>query len=177
MTIFISLSPPYNRSMVRRDEIRAGEVAVAAPPPKDAGIVFIGRIHTPWTDRLECPRQGRLDGPICKIEIFEPWVAALKGIEKYAQLEVLYWLHHSRRDLVEQSPKGNGETHGTFSLRSPVRPNPIGTAIVKFVRVEGNVVSVRGLDCLDGTPLVDLKPDRCLFTPIAPPQKGDFEKD
>ena len=56
-----------------------------------------------------------------------------------------------------------------------MRPNPIGTAVVKLVSVDGNMVAVRGLDCLDGTPLVDLKPDRCLFTPIAPPQKGDFE--
>lgn len=62
------------------------------------------------------------------------------------------------------------------SLRSPVRPNPIGTSLVKFERVEGNSVYVRGLDCLDGTPLVDLKPDRCLFTPLAPPQPGDFQK-
>lgn len=163
--------------MVRRDEIRAGEVAVAAPEARDAGIVFIGKIHTPWQDRLECPRQGRHDGPVCRIEIFEPWVAGLKGVEKYAQLEVLYWLDRSRRDLVEQSPKSNGETHGTFSLRSPVRPNPIGTSLVKFERIESNSVYVRGLDCLDGTPLVDLKPDRCLFTPLAPPQPGDFQKD
>lgn len=162
--------------MVRRDEIRAGEVAVSALEARDAGIVFIGRIHTPWTDRLECPRQGRHDGPVCRIEIFEPWVAGLKGVENFAQLEVLYWLDKSRRDLVEQSPKSNGETHGTFSLRSPVRPNPIGTSIVKFERIEGNSVYVRGLDCLDGTPLVDLKPDRCQFTPLAPPQKGDFDK-
>ncbi|MBK8007944.1 MAG: tRNA (N6-threonylcarbamoyladenosine(37)-N6)-methyltransferase TrmO [Rhizobiales bacterium] len=162
--------------MVRRDEIRAGEVAVSAPEPVDAGIVFIGRIHTPWTDRLECPRQGRHDGPVCRVEIFEPWVAGLKGVENFAQLEVLYWLDKSRRDLVEQSPKSNGQTHGTFALRSPVRPNPIGTSIVKFERIEGNSVYVRGLDCLDGTPLVDLKPDRCLFTPLAPPQKGDFQK-
>ena len=162
--------------MVRRDEIRPGEVAVTAPEPLDAGLVFVGRIHTPWTDRLECPRQGRHDGPLCRIEIFEPWVAALKGVETYERLEVLYWLDKSRRDLVEQSPKSNDETHGTFSLRSPVRPNPIGTSIVKFERVEGNSVYVRGLDCLDGTPLIDLKPDRCLFTPLAPPQKGDFDK-
>ncbi|MBX3520984.1 MAG: tRNA (N6-threonylcarbamoyladenosine(37)-N6)-methyltransferase TrmO [Xanthobacteraceae bacterium] len=162
--------------MVRRDEIRAGEVAVEAPEANDAGIVFIGRIHTPWRDRMECPRQGRQDGPVCRIEIFEPWVAGLRGVEKYAQLEVLYWLDKSRRDLVAQSPKSNGEIHGVFSLRTPVRPNPIGTSLVKFERVEGNSVYVRGLDCLDGTPLVDLKPDRCLFTPLAPPQPGDFSK-
>ncbi len=154
--------------MDRRDEIRPGEVVVAAPAAHDAGLVFIGRIHTPWKSRPECPRQGRQDGPECRIEIFEPWVSALKGIEKYAQLEVLYWLDKARRDLVEQNPRHSDHTTGTFALRSPMRPNPIGTSLVKFERVEGNSVFVRGLDCLDGTPLIDLKPDHCHFSPGAP---------
>ncbi len=161
--------------MVRENEIRTAEIAVDLPAPKDAGLLFIGRISTPWTSRLECPRQGRLDGPTCRIEVFDPWVQALDGIERYDQLEVLYWLHLSRRDLVRQSPANDGTTRGTFALRTPVRPNPIGTAITRLVGVEGPVVLVRGLDCLDGTPLLDLKPDRALFTPIAPPQKGDFQ--
>lgn len=161
--------------MVRESEVRAGEIVVEAPPPNDAGLVFIGRIHTPWTSRLMTPRQGRVDGPVCRIEIFEPWVPALRGIEQYERLEVLYWLHLSRRDLVLQSPKNDGTVRGTFSLRTPVRPNPIGTSMVKLVAVEGANVMVQGLDCLDGTPLVDLKPDRCQFTPLAPPQPGDFE--
>ena len=65
--------------------------------------------------------------------------------------------------------------HGTFSLRSPVPPNPLGTSIVQIVGIEGATVLVRGLDCLDGTPLLDLKPDRAGFIPLAPPQAGDFE--
>lgn len=161
--------------MVRRNEIRENEVAVAFPDAPGANFIFIGRIHTPWTDRLACPRQGRQDGPICRIEIFEPWVAALDGVEKYQHLEVLYWLHESRRDLVKQSPANDGSVRGTFSLRSPVRPNPIGTQLVRLVKVEGGNVFVQGLDCLDGTPLLDLKPDRCAFTPIAPRQPGDDE--
>jgi tRNA-Thr(GGU) m(6)t(6)A37 methyltransferase TsaA len=159
--------------MVRLNEIRSGETAVAFPETTDAGVVFVGRIRTPWTDRLQCPRQGRPDGPICRIEVFDPWVAALDGITEYARLEVLYWLHESRRDLVRQSPRNDGVARGAFSLRTPVRPNPIGTQIVTLVGVEGPVVLVRGLDCLDGTPLLDLKPDRTLFTPLAPPQPGD----
>ena len=141
----------------------------------DAGLVFIGRIHTPWTSRLMTPRQGRLDGPVCRIELFDPWIPALTGLERYERVEVLYWLHLSRRDLVLQSPADDGTTRGTFALRSPVRPNPIGTSLAKLVGIEGNTVLVQGLDCLDGTPLLDLKPDRCRFTPIAPPQPGDFE--
>jgi tRNA-Thr(GGU) m(6)t(6)A37 methyltransferase TsaA len=159
--------------MVRLNEMRAGETVVETAPPADAGLVFIGRIRTPWTDRLLCPRQGRPDGPTCRIEVFEPWVAALDGITEYERIEVLYWLHLSRRDLVRQSPRNHGMARGTFSLRSPVRPNPIGTQLVTLVRVEGPSVFVRGLDCLDGTPLLDLKPDRCAFTPLAPRQPGD----
>jgi tRNA (Thr-GGU) A37 N-methylase len=81
----------------------------------------------------------------------------------------------SRRDLVLQSPASDGTSRGTFSIRSPVRPNPIGTSIVTLAGREANTLLVRGLDCLDGTPLLDLKPERTGFTPIAPPQPGDFE--
>jgi tRNA-Thr(GGU) m(6)t(6)A37 methyltransferase TsaA len=163
--------------MVRENEIRENEVRVTPPDPTDAGLTFIGRISTPWTSRMETPRQGRQDGPICRIEIYQPWVPALEGVENFERLEILYWLHQSRRDLVLQSPASNGKIHGTFSLRSPVRPNPIGTSIVRLEGVEGHVLLVRGLDCLDGTPLLDLKPDRTLFKPIAPPQPGDFQVD
>ncbi|QIG49290.1 tRNA (N6-threonylcarbamoyladenosine(37)-N6)-methyltransferase TrmO [Nordella sp. HKS 07] len=161
--------------MVRENEIRAAEVAVDFPLQMDAGVIFIGRINTPWTSRLMCPRQGRLDGPVCTITLFEPWVRALDNITDFERLEVLYWLHLSRRDLVKQSPANDGTTRGTFALRSPVRPNPIGTAIVKLAGREGAILKVQGLNCLDNTPLLDLKPDRTLFKPIAPPQPGDYE--
>jgi tRNA-Thr(GGU) m(6)t(6)A37 methyltransferase TsaA len=159
--------------MVRENEIRKAEVAVAMPTATDAGLVFIGRIYTPWTSRMETPRQGRLDGPLCRIEVFEPWVAAL--VAQFERVEVLYWLHLSRRDLVMQSPANDGTSRGIFSVRSPARPNWIGTAITRLVSIEGAIVTVRGLDCLDGMPVLDLKPDRALFTPIAPPQPGDFQ--
>ena len=161
--------------MAHESELREGETAVDPPLARDAGLVFIGRIRTPWTSRLTTPRQGRHDGPVCRLEIFEPWVPALKGVDFYSNLEVIYWLHQSRRDLVLQSPKKDASTRGTFSLRSPVRPNPIGTSIVKLVGIEGNVVLVRGLDCLDETPLLDLKPDRCEFTPLPASRPGDVE--
>ena len=161
--------------MVREDEIRAAERAVEWPDATDAGLIFIGRIRSPWTSRMDCPRQGRPDGPVCRIEIFVPWSEALDGVSEFERLEVLYWLHRSRRDLVRQSPRNDGKTRGTFSLRSPVRPNPIGTSIAHLVKVEGSTLLVRGLDCLDGTPLIDLKPDRKLFIPLAPPTPGDSD--
>ena len=161
--------------MVRENEIRPAEVTVEPPPPTDAGLVFIGRIRTPWTSRMVTPRQGRQDGPLCRIEVFAPWVPALNGLDGFERIEVIYWLHLSRRDLVLQSPANDGTARGTFSLRSPARPNPIGTSIARLIGIEGATVLVRGLDCLDDTPLLDIKPDRTLFTPIAPPQAGDFQ--
>lgn len=151
-------------------DVRPGELAVDAPPPEDARLRFIGRIHTPWTERSACPRQGRQDGPECRIEVFEPWVPALAGLEEFETVEVLYWLDRSRRDLVRQNPRHDDRTYGTFALRSPVRPNPIGTALVRLVRIEGPVLVVRGLDCLDDTPLLDIKPDRCAYSPKVPPR-------
>ena len=151
-------------------DIRPHEVMIPVPEPDDARLYFIGRIHTPWQERKDCPRQGKQDGPECRIEIFEPWVPALKGIEDYEQVELLYWLDKARRDLVIQNPGHSDSTFGTFALRSPVRPNPIGTVLANLVSVEGANLIVRGLDCLDGTPLIDLKPDRCAFSPKAPPK-------
>jgi tRNA-Thr(GGU) m(6)t(6)A37 methyltransferase TsaA len=161
--------------MVRLNEVRAGELQIELPPRTDAELYFIGRIRTPWVDRLTCPRQGRVDGPACRLEVFAPWDKGLDSIAEFERLEVLYWLHGSRRDLVLQAPRSDGNGRGVFSLRTPVRPNPIGTSIVQLVKVEGSSLIVRGLDCLDGTPLLDVKPDRTLFKPLAPAQAGDFQ--
>lgn len=139
---------------------RPGEIAVTPPAQTDAGVYFIGAIHTPWRSRGDCPKRGSLDGPICTIVIDERWRAALTGLAEHRRIQVLYWMHQARRDLVLQTPLRTGRTTGTFALRSPVRPNPIASSTVELVAIEGTVLQVRGLDCLDGTPLIDLKPDR-----------------
>ena len=152
--------------------LRRNERRVELDSPADATLRFIGRIRTPWSERADCPRQGRDDGPECRLVLEPVWHAALEGLDRYATIEVLYWLDRSRRDLLLQSPKDDGSTVGTFALRSPVRPNPIGTALVRCVRIEAGEVVVRGLDCLDGTPLLDIKPDRCAYSPQASPKPG-----
>ncbi len=141
--------------------IREHEIAVEVPLAADATLAFIGRIETPWTRREECPRRGRLDGPDCTLVIDPPWERALDGIEAFDMLDVLYWLHHSRRDLVRQNPGHTDRPRGTFALRSPIRPNPIGLSRVRLIRREGNRLVVRGLDCMTGTPLLDIKPETC----------------
>ncbi|TAD87408.1 MAG: S-adenosylmethionine-dependent methyltransferase [Alphaproteobacteria bacterium] len=157
----------------RWDAVRPGEVVAALPERIDAGLVFIGRVRTPFVDRDACPRRGALDGPLCRLEVDPPWHPALTGITVGMDLEVLYWMHLARRDLVLQSPRHDATRYGTFALRSPVRPNPIAKSIVRVEAIELGCLQVRGLDCVDGTPLLDLKPDRAQFQPKAPPSPGE----
>ena len=137
--------------------IREGEIAVMLPEKFDASLYFIGRIHTPWTRRQDCPKNGLESDAVCTIEIDARWAQGLKGVETCTHLVVLYWMDKARRDLVVQSPRHYNEPRGSFALRSPVRPNPIALSVVRLLKVEGTKLSVTGLDCLDGTPLLDLK--------------------
>lgn len=142
------------------DTIRPRETITDLPAGYDASVYFIGRIRTPFTDRSQCPRQGdRAAGPECRIELDPRWQQALTGIARYSELQILYWMNFSRRDLVLQVARGREEALGTFALRSPARPNPIASSIVALLRVEETALIVRGLDCLDGTPLIDVKPN------------------
>jgi tRNA-Thr(GGU) m(6)t(6)A37 methyltransferase TsaA len=138
--------------------IRPGEVATSLPKNFDAGLYFIGRIRTPWKHRDDCPKNARESDAVCTIEVDPHWLEALKGVETCSHVVVLYWMDRARRDLVLQVPHHYGEARGTFALRSPVRPNPIAMSVARLLRVEGPVLSVVGLDCLDNTPLIDLKP-------------------
>ena len=145
----------------RRDDApRDGEIVSPGPLGADATLCFIGRIGTPWTQRSDCPRRGDAeDGPLCRLVLDPRWVPALDGLAPGAELQVLYWMHAARRDLVRLSP-GHGDQRGPFALRAPTRPNPIASSRVILVARDGAVLTVRGLDCLDGTPLLDIKPWR-----------------
>ncbi|MEA3068932.1 MAG: hypothetical protein QOD29_378 [Alphaproteobacteria bacterium] len=139
-------------------DIREGEVAVELPERFDGSLYFIGRIRTPWTDRDNCPKNARESDAICTIEVDPRWAPALRGVETCTHLVVLYWMDRSRRDLVIQVPRHHGVGRGTFALRSPARPNPIAMSVARLIGVDGSRLSVSGLDCLDGTPLLDIKP-------------------
>jgi len=141
-----------------RSDIRPGEVKTALPEQFDASLYFIGRIRTPWTRREDCPKNARESDAVCTIELDPRWAPALAGVETCSHLVVLYWMDKARRDLLVQAPRHYGEPRATFALRSPARPNPIALSVVRLLGIEGTRLSVVGLDCLDGTPLLDLKP-------------------
>ena len=138
---------------------RPGEIAIDLPEKFDAGVYFIGRIRTPWKTTAECPKnsRGRVD-TVASIEIDDRYAAGLKDVGLFSHALALYWLHEARRDLIEQLPSHLIKPRGVFALRSPVRPNPIGIAAVEIVSLAGAVLKVRNIDCVDGTPLLDLKP-------------------
>lgn len=147
--------------------IRDGEVAAPIDPetmPGDARLVFIGRIRSPWHERSNCPknlRQARERNPEgCRLEIFEPWRPGLTGLAESQWINMLYWMNQARRDLIIQHPKHRDEPTGVFSLRSPVRPNPIALALVRITSLdmEAGIVGIDATDALDGTPLIDIKP-------------------
>jgi tRNA-Thr(GGU) m(6)t(6)A37 methyltransferase TsaA len=152
--------------------LRRGEVAGELPDRFDASIYFIGRIRTPWNRREDCPKNGREAEAVCTIELDPRWAQGLAGLETTSHVVVLYWMDRARRDLVLQAPRHYGEQRGTFALRSPVRPNPIAMSVARLLRIEGAKLSVVGLDCLDNTPLLDIKPYFASTDAVADTQVG-----
>ncbi|WP_417264284.1 SAM-dependent methyltransferase [Celeribacter sp.] len=139
-------------------DLRPGEMTGPVPDRSDASLLFIGTLHTPWTTPRDCPKRGDAEtGPLCRAELDPIWQEALKGVTP-GPVQLLYWMHLGRRDLRQQSPRNDGQTIGTFAIRSPMRPNLIASSIVQLERIEGTTLWLRGLNCVDGTPLLDIKP-------------------
>lgn len=137
---------------------RPGEVAIPLPETFDAGLYFIGRVRTPWATRGACPKNGLKTDAVCTLAVDAPFAEALQNVEGASHLIVLYWMDEAARDLALQRPRHAEGSRGTFSLRSPVRPNPIALSVVELLARDGATLRVRGLDCRDGTPLLDIKP-------------------
>lgn len=138
--------------------LREGEVKVELPERFDAGLYFIGRIETPWRERSECPKNPAGSDALCRIHLDPRYAAGLADLATCSHVIVLYFMDRAPRDIVVQRPRHYGVPRGVFALRSPARPNPIALSVAELVGIEGCVLAVRGLDCLDGTPLLDLKP-------------------
>ena len=95
---------------------------------------------------------------MCKLVVEQDYSAGMTGLEKGQRILVLYWFEHVDRTDLVQKRHDTGQERGVFALRSPHRPNPIAAAVVTIEDIETNTILVRGLDCLDGTPLLDIKP-------------------
>jgi tRNA-Thr(GGU) m(6)t(6)A37 methyltransferase TsaA len=137
---------------------RPGEVSITLPAGFDAGLHFIGRIRTPFATLADCPKNTRESSATATVELADAYAAGLEGVEQFSHLVLLYWLDEARRDLIRQAPRHLASPRGVFALRSPVRPNPIGIAVVELLSADRATLQVRNVDCRDGTPLLDIKP-------------------
>jgi tRNA-Thr(GGU) m(6)t(6)A37 methyltransferase TsaA len=144
--------------MTEQSQLRPGEVTLALPDGFDAGVYFIGRIRTPFKSRAECPKNTAQSEAIGQVELDARYAEGLKDLGLYSHVVLLYWMDQARRDLIQQLPAHLTVPRGTFALRSPVRPNPIALAAVELLEIAGTTLKVRNVDCIDGTPLLDIKP-------------------
>ena len=147
-------------------------------PPKDyiASVPFphtismepIGIIHSPYTERHGTPRQSELRHTpenyapvIARIEIFTHKVPdiALKDLDGFDRIWVIAWLHLNKHwNPMVKPPRGPKVKRGTLATRAPHRPNPIGLSAAKLCSVDKNFILVEGIDLLDQTPILDIKP-------------------
>lgn len=121
----------------------------------------IGVVRSPFGDRVSAPRQPYVAADaVGTIELHagRDFEDALADIERWSHLWVLYWFHLNEGWRPKVLPPRSNEKRGVFATRSPHRPNPIGLSPMKLLRVEGRVLHVSGVDVVDGTPVLDLKP-------------------
>lgn len=117
-------------------------------------------MQSPLTDRASAPKQGDEGAPLARV-IFRPEFCEAAGdLREGDEMLVLTWLHQGRREVLSVHPRGdmNRPREGVFTTRSPDRPNPIGLHAVVIETVEENAITVRNLEAIDGTPVLDVKP-------------------
>jgi tRNA-Thr(GGU) m(6)t(6)A37 methyltransferase TsaA len=117
----------------------------------------IGIIHSPYKNMGDTPHQGYKIEKISQIEVFKEFEEGLKGIEGFSHIIVIYWFHKSQGYHLLVKTPWDESLHGLFTTRSPHRPCPLGLTVVELLAREKNVLKVKGLDAIDGTPLLDIK--------------------
>ncbi|HIE37810.1 MAG TPA: tRNA (N6-threonylcarbamoyladenosine(37)-N6)-methyltransferase TrmO [Anaerolineales bacterium] len=118
----------------------------------------IGVIHSPFQEKRETPIQAAFSKAEGTVEVAPEYAAGLKDLEGFSHIILLYWFHQSEGPRLTVRPFLDREERGLFATRYPARPNPIGISVVELLGREGNRLRVRGVDVLDGTPLLDIKP-------------------
>lgn len=149
---WLAICSPRPASLVRQENNPTHEIMTMEYHP-------IGEFHSNLTPQSGAPRQGILQPDNeANIEIYEAYTNALRDLEKYDYIIVLYHMHMSRNWNSDARPPGSKRSLGLFATRSPNRPNPIGFGVIKLNRIEGNTLHVSGIDAFDGTPVLDIKP-------------------
>lgn len=118
----------------------------------------IGEINTPYKTVEDCPFFSSFTNDEAKLKIYKDFELGLKALDEVSHIIVIYWLHKANREELLISNPHDNELRGVFAMRSQHRPNTLGVSIVKILDIEENIITVDGLDCLNGTTLIDIKP-------------------
>lgn len=118
----------------------------------------VGVVHSPYKEKKGAPKQGRHEKRECTIEIFQEYEPGLLDVDRCTHLYVLYWQDRGDRSILQTKTPWGPETHGVFATRSPNRPNPIGLCVADLLERDERFLKVNGLDALDGSPVIDIKP-------------------
>jgi tRNA-Thr(GGU) m(6)t(6)A37 methyltransferase TsaA len=135
----------------------------------------LGTIHSPYKTMNEAPFQGRFSEEEAVLQISDEFSDAMKDVETSKYLILLYWGHLANRDLLQTVTPWGPEVRGIFACRAPSRPNPIEFCIVELLRREGNRLVVRGIDAVDGSAILDVKPYSSRIDCIPDAKIGWFE--
>jgi len=117
----------------------------------------VGYVRSPYKIKGDAPRQGRFSETIAEIVIAEEYQPAIFRLEGRKHLWVLCWFDRADRTVLRAVPPGAVSEKGVFAIRSPDRPNPVSLCLVDLLGVQNGILSVRGLDAFDGTPVIDIK--------------------
>ncbi len=118
----------------------------------------IGIIHSPFKSKEDTPIQPFKSKAIGKVEVFKRYQNGLQDIEDFSHLILVYRFHKSRGFKLLVIPFLDDELRGLFATRAPRRPNQIGISVVRLLKRKNNILTVKGIDALDNTPLLDIKP-------------------
>ncbi|HVM70164.1 MAG TPA: tRNA (N6-threonylcarbamoyladenosine(37)-N6)-methyltransferase TrmO [Anaerolineales bacterium] len=118
----------------------------------------IGTIHSPFSERAGTPIQAARSQAKGTVEIYPEFVPGLQDLEGFSHIILLYVFHKSSGYALHVTPFLDTQLHGLFATRYPARPNPIGLSVVRLTALRSNILEVEGVDMLDGTPLLDIKP-------------------
>jgi tRNA-Thr(GGU) m(6)t(6)A37 methyltransferase TsaA len=133
----------------------------------------IGTIHTPFKVLEDMPIQPKgAAETIGTVELEEQYMQGLADLEGFSHIYLLYEFHMARRTELTVIPFMDTQPRGVFATRSPLRPNHIGISIVQLIGVEKNIVTVRGIDILNGSPLLDIKPYIAAFDAVQDSRSG-----
>lgn len=149
--------------------------AIIVEGPQKLQLKPIGVIHSPYRDGAHAPHQGSGREETCQVEVFKEFEEGLKDIEGFSHIILIYYLHKSKAYNLTVKTHWDAKLHGLFTTRSPNRPCPLGLSVVRLVARKENILEVKELDAIDGTPLLDIKPYSPSIDEKADAKVGWFE--